>query len=55
MGYTLIVMDCIHCGGFQTMEEYFDYNNNEYIYDCSQCSYHNHLVIENEELVKKNV
>lgn len=43
MGYILTVLDCIHCGGIQTMEEYFDYNNNEYIYDCSQCGYHNHL------------
>jgi len=54
MGYTLTVLDCIHCGGIQTMEEYFDYNNNEYIYDCSNCNYHNHLIIENKELVKKN-
>lgn len=43
MGYILTVMDCIHCGGIQTMEEYFDYNNDEYIYDCSQCGYHHHL------------
>jgi transcription elongation factor Elf1 len=53
VGYTIAMMDCIHCGGIQTMEEYFDYNNNEYIYDCSQCGYHNHL-IESKELVKKN-
>jgi transcription elongation factor Elf1 len=52
MGYTLTVLDCIHCGGIQTMEEYFDYNNNEYIYDCSQCGYHNHLEGLN---VKKHV